>query len=378
MATSSGLPKKSGSLVRIGTLTLKGGIDWYTGAVCLPGHKLLLLGGGINTVKLYDRDTGDLIRESERLKSKPWDVCVYNERKSQVAVALGNGTVEILYVQSIGQTAVIRPTRTMQTKLKVCHGVYALSNGDQFVVSGRSSDEMHCWSLVSSTSVKVEMIHKICPYRSLGSSYVAVNIEESNVYISCASGPKSHDTGVYGYDLYSGRYKATYRHVDLPWPKGICLDHRGYIYVCNQFPPSIHQLTENLQQVQIFKQGIPQLPWEICLDEIYDFYITSWKSNDISRFRMLWKQQEENTTLKSASSNGKEVQLNVDDSKTRTSTHSGLVHGRKPPLNTEGVLHAKSAEVPEDPNRGILCFIQSFYMQTDTHNCHQTTLIIFT
>ncbi|KAK3587048.1 hypothetical protein CHS0354_008076 [Potamilus streckersoni] len=348
---ATGLPNKNCSLVRIGTLTLKGGNDWYTGAVCLPGHKLLLLDGGINAAKLYDRGTGDLLTELDRLKSKPWDVCVYDEGKSQVAVALGNGTIEIMHIQYTGQSAVIRQTRTIKTKLKVCHGIHSMRGGGEFIVSGRSLDGMHCWCLTSTNSEKVETIHKICSYRSLGSSYVATNKEESNVYISCAAGPKSHDTGIYGYDIYSGRYNATYRHVDLPWPKGICLDNIGYIYVCNQYPPSVHHLTEHLQLVQVFKQGIPQLPWEICLDEQKDFFITSWKSNDISKFRMLWNKQDEDTSLEIASSKGKDVYLNVEDSKTSKQKDKVLVRGGKPGVNTEEVLYAKSAEVTEDPNR---------------------------
>ncbi|KAL3870676.1 hypothetical protein ACJMK2_038721 [Sinanodonta woodiana] len=265
----------------------------YCGVVCLPGQRLLLADFSLNTVKLYNRQTGEILSKSEELNPL-WGVCNIDKNRTRIAVTLRNGEIQIMSVQATGPTPYIRSLKTFKTSLESCRGVSAIPNQDKLVVSGISGC-MQCWSVVSISDEKVGTIHKICEFGGFGYSYLASSENERYVYISCYA-DKSSDTGVYGYILESGEHIFTYKRKDLSWPRGICTDKRGFIYVCNQHQNirNIHQLTENGEPVMIFKLELLPDPQAICLDENQEnIFITLWGKNQISRFRIMWEDHTE-------------------------------------------------------------------------------------
>ncbi|KAL3892357.1 hypothetical protein ACJMK2_004570 [Sinanodonta woodiana] len=293
MAAVSSRPAGKCSLVKVGTLKIKDvNCDpLYTGAVCLPGHGLVLVDN--NIVTLHDVKTGELLATSDQLPG-PWDVCVLKASQSKIAVSSVNGEIRILTVRPNGQPTAIRLEKTIKTNLEICFGVNAIRSRGKFLISGYYHGKL-CWSAVSLSSDKpVGEIHEICQYDDNSFSYLSTSKDQSCVYISYYAGYTPNDTAIYGYDVDSGRQKFIYRHKDLTCPHGICLDNRGFIYVCDKWPDyHIHQLTQNGEPGEVFRDGIPKKPQAICFNENQELLITSHGSNEICIFKLEWDEQEE-------------------------------------------------------------------------------------
>ncbi|KAK3592286.1 hypothetical protein CHS0354_032676 [Potamilus streckersoni] len=266
---------------------------FYSGVLCLPGQRLLLVDFSLNNVKLYNRQTGEILGKSEELYPL-WDICCIDENKSKVAVTLRNGKIQIMSIIAIGPSPYIKSLKELKTPLESCRGVSAIPKQDKLVVSGVYRS-MQCWCVVSVSDEQFGKIHKICQFGGFGYSYLVSSENGSYVYISCYA-DKPSDTGVYGYIMESGKHIFKYQRKDLSWPRGICADKKGFVYVCNQDLDSrnIHQLTGNGELVMIFRLDLLPDPQGMCLDENQEhIFITLWGKNQISRFRIMWQDNTE-------------------------------------------------------------------------------------
>ncbi|KAK3576896.1 hypothetical protein CHS0354_017566 [Potamilus streckersoni] len=295
MAAESSRPAGHCNLVKVGTLKLQdiSSNPWYTGAVYLPEHGMVLADNRSCIVKLHDLSTGELLASSDILP-EPWDVCVLKASQSKVAVSSRNGEVRIMSVRHNAQSTAIKMEKTIQTNLEVGFTVNAIKSRGKLLIIGNYRGKL-CWSGVSLSSYKpVGRIHEICQYDSNSFSYLATCKDESLVYISYYAGFPSSDTAVYGYDVDNSRQKFIYRHSDLKCPHGICVDNKGFIYVCNKWSPyHIHQLTQNGEPGMAFWDGIPKEPQTICFNENQELLITSQGSQEIYIFKLEWDEQEE-------------------------------------------------------------------------------------
>ncbi|KAK3602184.1 hypothetical protein CHS0354_004700 [Potamilus streckersoni] len=92
MATGADYSIGNCDFVTIAALTLQADDSsrhLHTGIVCLPGQRLLLADFSQNDIRLYNRQTGDILAKSKELYPL-WDICSVDENKSKVAVTLRN------------------------------------------------------------------------------------------------------------------------------------------------------------------------------------------------------------------------------------------------------------------------------------------------
>ncbi|KAL3870675.1 hypothetical protein ACJMK2_038720 [Sinanodonta woodiana] len=298
MATVADSPIGNCDLVTVAALTLEGeksSRHLYPGIVHLPGQRMLLADFSVNKVNLYNRQTGDILAKSEELYPL-WDVCSVDENRSNIAVALRNGAVQIMSIIANTQSPHLKSLKVLTTSFDSCRGVSSIPKQNRLVVCGMYRT-MQCWCLLSISDGKCGKRHEICENGGYGCSYVAASESGKCVYISCFA-DKSIDTGVYGYVAKTGELTFIYRRKDLSWPRGICADKRGFIYVCNQHLDNrnIHQLTENGEPVMIFRLEIPPDPQGMCFDQNQEqIFISLWGKNQIWSLRMVWRGHEETT-----------------------------------------------------------------------------------
>ncbi|KAK3598550.1 hypothetical protein CHS0354_010727 [Potamilus streckersoni] len=285
-------------LVKLGNLEPEGdrAQPWYTAMICLSCNRLLLIDSNDTAynVRMYRSETGILIAISERLRARPWDVCVLEGNESEIAVSLDDGSVQIMYVESTESSTVIKPVRRIQTKLEECYGMQFLRSQGNLVLSG-VYQQMFCWCLLSVVDGEVGTIRRVCEYKGFG-GFLSTSNDQFDVYISCYAGL---NTGVYGYQTMNGKHKFTYTHNNLANPRGLCVDSKGYIYVCNcGYPACIHLVSQEGEPVMVFKEGISPFPPAICLDGKQDeFIVTSFKSSGLSRFRIEWRDKHDTAAI---------------------------------------------------------------------------------
>ncbi|KAL3862502.1 hypothetical protein ACJMK2_008462, partial [Sinanodonta woodiana] len=269
----------------------------YAGLV-VTGNMLMVVDGIVHKVALHNSHDGKLLATSDKLQSGPQDLCVVKGTDILVMVALDNGKIEILSVELNAESAALKRVRTLDvTKgFDQCDGVRSLKQSGKLVVSGvkrymDTREQWICWGIVSHIDGHVIETHKIC--KGDGLSYLATSLDDAKIYISCFSSENSPNNGVYAFSVKDGRRRFFYQHSGLKCPQGICVERRGYIYVCNwSDPPCIYQLTEGGELVTVHREGIPQLPlaifWEAQQEQLF---VTGHISQKVRRFRLLYSDQ---------------------------------------------------------------------------------------
>ncbi|KAK3578170.1 hypothetical protein CHS0354_011694 [Potamilus streckersoni] len=256
---------------------------WFTGLVVLSQDKIIVVDRNACKVRLHSLQDGRLLAV-HRTESDPWDICVCNEDETKMAVCLLSGQIEILSVKSTNKTTEITRMETLnvRTGFDGCSGVKYFNK--KLVVSGWKEDSL-CWGVVSITDGHKETFHKICKYGEYVGSYLCTNNNDM-VCVSCWAGDENPDvTGVYGYRNF--RREFLYQHKDLNFPRGVTMDRR-HVYVCNKYPPCIHEMTESGQPLTIHTQGIQPSSYLIAIHWNQQdglLYVTSYDSNVITRFR---------------------------------------------------------------------------------------------
>ncbi|KAK3584404.1 hypothetical protein CHS0354_010180 [Potamilus streckersoni] len=294
MATAGEKPVNY-KLVSVATLELEeDDIDpWYTSFVILPGDMLLVVDGWFCNVRLHSLQDGQILARSDKLLSRPYGACVCTTQDNdiQLAVSLVKAQIEILSVKFIGTIVNITRVRTLDVSsgFRRCYAVKHFK--ENLLVSGRSLDNL-CWGIASIKDGYVATVNTICKRgRYGGVSYLATDPTNDKFYISCCGDADSHEnTGLYGYDaVISTKWEFLYQHSDLRNPKGISVDARGFIFVCNwNNPPCIHQLTQRGVPVAVHMEvGVPPGIYAIfCEKQREELYITCTGSNIVRRFKL--------------------------------------------------------------------------------------------
>ncbi|KAK3611478.1 hypothetical protein CHS0354_039089 [Potamilus streckersoni] len=273
------------TLVQVRSLELQKEADLdpvYIGLLVLSQDKIIIVDSKANQLRLYSLQDGRLLAV-HITKSIPMDICFCNDDETQMALCLNTGQIEILSVKFTNQTTEITGIKTLnlQKDFDGCLGVKYLNR--KLVVSGRKEYNI-CWGVVSITDGHIETYHNICKREKYGVSYLCTNNKDM-VFISCYAGDENSVNGVYGYR--NSRREFLYQHKDLKSPLGVTMD-RKHVYVCNEYPPCIHEMTESGQPLTIHTQGIqPSSRLRAIHWNQQDglLYVTSYKSYMITRFR---------------------------------------------------------------------------------------------
>ncbi|KAK3602668.1 hypothetical protein CHS0354_024989 [Potamilus streckersoni] len=269
------------------TLTLKteaGSQPWYNGVVVTEDN-LMVIDNIAWNLQIYRLVDGKLVYTSHRLEDIPMDVCLIS--KTEVSVCLWNSMIVILSFKSIDDVKRVN-TFNVKTGVNVCQSV-AKWNEDKLIVSGMNRDDaMLYWCVVNLTDGRVHSTHKVCRVGlKLGDSHVA--IKNDTVYISCRTSYYT-DRGVYAFDILNPHTpKFVYQH-DGFIPTSILVDERNFIYVCDYYSNSIHQLTDSGQLVTT--HTLSSIPHGIFYDDQHGvLYTTRWGSNVITVYRLEYSHQ---------------------------------------------------------------------------------------
>ncbi|KAK3588518.1 hypothetical protein CHS0354_022993 [Potamilus streckersoni] len=287
------------NFVKDGTLELEHEADRhasYSGLVILPPDKMMVVDNKAGNVRLHNLQDGRQLAVYKP-ESRPVEICActIKDNETKLAVSLEFcGQIEIISVKYTDQTTSITRVKTLDIKtgLDSCNGLYYLNK--RLMISGLKEDKI-CWGIVSITDGHIEIVHNICECGEHSMSFLSTN-KKGMVFISCYAGHKySDNTGVYGYK--SSERKFLYQHNDLDFPRGITVDARGFIFVCNSmYPPCVHQLTETGQPMIVHTEGILPSSHLIAIycDQHYgQLYVTSRRSNVITRYSPEYSDHED-------------------------------------------------------------------------------------
>ncbi|KAK3577279.1 hypothetical protein CHS0354_008372 [Potamilus streckersoni] len=282
------------SLLQVGTLELEEEADsdtWYKGLAVLSPDKVMVVDFSKSNLSLHIIPYGELLAVSDRLKY-PQDICICNvhDNEIQIAVSLFNAKIEILSIKSTGQTSAITRGRTLDvtTGFDKCRGVKYLN--EKLLISGQKRNSI-CWGIVSFKDGHVDVVHKICEWAGYSSSYLSINPrDDSMVYISCQA--DQYNTGIHVFR--NSEREFLYQHDELKFPRGVTVDTQGFVFVCNEKPALIHQLTEKGQLMTIYREEIPSnllaIFWE---NKQGHLYVTSSRSKVITIFRPTYSRQQD-------------------------------------------------------------------------------------
>ncbi|KAL3870190.1 hypothetical protein ACJMK2_038271, partial [Sinanodonta woodiana] len=268
----------------------------YSGLVIWPPDKMMVVDNKAGNVRLHGLQDGRQLAVYKP-ESRPVEICActLDDNDTQFAVSLEFcGQIEIISVTCTDKTTSITRVKTLDVKtgLDSCNGLYNLNK--RLIISGLKEDRI-MWGIVSVTDGYLEAVHTVCECGEHSVSFLSAN-KKGMVFISCYAGNNySENSGVYGYK--NSERKFLYQHNDLEFPRGITVDARGYIFVCNgMYPPCIHQLTDTGQPVTVHTQGILETSNLIAI--YYDqpsgnLYITSRRKSVITRYRSEYSDHEE-------------------------------------------------------------------------------------